>query len=95
LKIRPEKRIGFMHVDIPSHERPDKKDACCLVSICPSENDVLYSYTNSSSKLINIVTTFCCVYRVEILHLKADYMAEDMDSCDRELERFLHYVSII
>ena len=33
--------------------------------------------------------------RVEVMHLKGDYRAEDEDSCDRELERFLHYVSII
>ena len=33
--------------------------------------------------------------RVEVMHLKTDYRAEDEDSCDRELERFLHYVSII
>ena len=33
--------------------------------------------------------------RVEVMHLKTDYRAEDEESCDRELERFLHYVSII
>ena len=32
---------------------------------------------------------------VEVLHLKTEYRAEDEESCDRELERFLHYVSII
>ena len=31
----------------------------------------------------------------QVMHLKSDYRAEDEDSCDRELERFLHYVSII
>ena len=33
--------------------------------------------------------------RLEVMHLKSEYRAEDEDSCDRELERFLHYVSII
>ena len=33
--------------------------------------------------------------RVEIMHLKLEYRVEDEESCDRELERFLHYVSII
>jgi hypothetical protein len=49
-------------------------------SILPSSSEIRTRFT---------------VYRVEILHLKADYVAEDADSCDRELDRFLHYVSII
>ncbi len=32
---------------------------------------------------------------VELHSLKAEYKAEDEDSCDAELSRFLHYVSII
>ena len=33
--------------------------------------------------------------RVEVHHLKADYRASDSKACNKELERFLHYVSII
>ena len=33
--------------------------------------------------------------RVEVHHLKADYRASDLKSCTKELDRFLHYVSII
>jgi len=33
--------------------------------------------------------------RVEVMHLKLEYRTEDDESCERELERFLHYVSII
>ena len=33
--------------------------------------------------------------RVEIIHLKLEYRTEDEETCERELERFLHYVSII
>lgn len=33
--------------------------------------------------------------RVEVHHLKADYRASDLKSCSKELDRFLHYVSII
>ena len=35
------------------------------------------------------------IIRVEVMHLKLEYRVEDEESCDRELERFLHYVSII
>ena len=35
------------------------------------------------------------IFRVEILHLKNEYRSPDEESCDRELDRFLHYVSII
>lgn len=41
-------------------------------------------------KLMSVVNP-----RVEIMHLKLEYRVEDEESCDRELERFLHYVSII
>lgn len=33
--------------------------------------------------------------KVEVHHLKQDYRAADSKSCSKELERFLHYVSII
>ena len=33
--------------------------------------------------------------RVEVHHLKSDYQTPDSKSCTKELERFLHYVSII
>ena len=46
----------------------------------------------------NLTTYFvfiCHFTLFQVMHLKSDYRAEDEDSCDRELERFLHYVSII
>ena len=33
--------------------------------------------------------------KVEIHHLKADYRAADAKTCNKELDRFLHYVSIV
>ena len=33
--------------------------------------------------------------RVEVHHLKADYRSSDAKACQKELERFLHYVSIV
>ena len=33
--------------------------------------------------------------RVEVHHLKSEYRAKDSKACTVELERFLHYVSII
>ena len=44
-------------------------------------------------RLLGLYSHNCC--RVEIMHLKMEYRTEDEESCDRELERFLHYVSII
>ena len=35
------------------------------------------------------------IFRVEIFHLKEEYRAIDDETCDLELDRFLHYVSII
>ena len=32
---------------------------------------------------------------LQVLHLKLEYRTEDDETCERELERFLHYVSII
>ena len=37
----------------------------------------------------------CHPSRLQVMHLKLEYRTEDDESCERELERFLHYVSII
>ena len=45
--------------------------------------------------IIIIKRSSLSVSPLQVMHLKLEYRTEDDESCERELERFLHYVSII
>ena len=53
------------------------------------------SIHHMNENLTPCYVSICHFTLFQVMHLKSDYRAEDEDSCDRELERFLHYVSII
>ncbi len=50
---------------------------------------------NSLANLANLALLLQILHFVQVHHLKQEYKAEDEDACAKELDRFLHYVSII
>ena len=53
------------------------------------------SLSSLSSSPLSLSSSCSLPSRLQVMHLKLEYRTEDDESCERELERFLHYVSII